>query len=46
VIAFVSGGQAPERLASALTPAPFLSTAAFGIVCLALASWRFQRKEF
>jgi ABC-2 type transport system permease protein len=46
VIAFVSGGQAPERLASALTLAPFLSTAAFGIVCLALASWCFQRKEF
>ena len=46
VIAFVSGDQAPERLASALTPAPFLSTAAFGIVCLALASWCFQRKEF
>jgi ABC-type transport system involved in multi-copper enzyme maturation permease subunit len=46
VIAFVSGEQAPERLASALTPAPFLTTAAFGLVCLALASWCFQRKEF
>lgn len=46
VIAYVSGGQAPERLASALTPAPFLTTAAFGLVCLALASWCFQRKEF
>jgi len=46
VIAFVSGEQAPERLASVLTPAPFLTTAAFGLVCLALASWCFQRKEF
>ena len=46
VIAYVSGDQAPERLASALTPAPFLTTAAFGLVCLALASWCFQRKEF
>ena len=46
VVAFVSGGQAPERLAQQLTWAPFLSTGAFGVVCLILASWLFTRKEF
>lgn len=46
VVAFVSGNQVPERVAAALSPMPFLTTAAFGIVCLALASWLFQRKEF
>jgi ABC-2 type transport system permease protein len=46
VVAFVSGNQVPERVAATLTPAPFLTTAAFGIVSLALASWLFQRKEF
>jgi hypothetical protein len=47
VVAFVDGGtQLPERVMTALTPAPFLTTAAFGAVCLALASWLFTRKEF
>lgn len=46
VVAYVSGNQVPEQVASALSPMPFLTTAAFGIVCLALASWLFQRKEF
>ena len=46
IVAFVGGGSMPDELASALSPAPFLSTAAFGIACLALASWLFQRKEF
>lgn len=46
VVAFVAGDAVPERVAAVLTPAPFLSTAAFGIVCLALAAWLFQRKEF
>ena len=46
VVAFVGGDAMPERMAAVLTPAPFLSTAAFGIACLALASWLFQRKEF
>ncbi len=46
VVAFVSGGQAPDRLAQQLTWSPFLTTAAFGIVCLGLASWLFTRKEF
>ena len=46
VIAFVSGNQAPARIAASLSWAPFLSTAAFGMACLALASWLFQRKEF
>jgi ABC-2 type transport system permease protein len=46
VVAFVSGDLAPQRLAEALRPAPFVSTGIFSIVCLVLASWLFQRKEF
>ena len=46
VVAFVSGGQAPEKLAQQLTWSPFLTTGAFAIVCLILASWLFTRKEF
>ena len=46
VVAFVSGGQAPEKFAQQLTWSPFLTTGAFAMVCLALASWLFTRKEF
>jgi ABC-type transport system involved in multi-copper enzyme maturation permease subunit len=46
VVAFVSGGQAPERLTQQLTWSPFLTTGAFAIVCIVLASWVFTRKEF
>jgi len=46
VVAYVSGNRVPEQVAAALSPMPFLTTAAFGIVCLILASWLFQRKEF
>ena len=46
VIAFVGGEHLPERISSALTPTPFLTTAAFGVGCLVLASWLFTRKEF
>jgi ABC-2 type transport system permease protein len=46
VVALVSGGEAPERLSAVLTPAPFVTTAIFAVVCLALASWLFERKEF
>ena len=46
IVGFVSGDQAPGMIADALAPAPFLTTAAFAIACLALATWRFQRKEF
>lgn len=46
VVAFVGGAELPERMTRVLTPAPFLTTAAFGIGCLALASWLFTRKEF
>lgn len=45
-VAFVGGEMMPERVARVLAPAPFLTTAAFGVSCLALASWLFQRKEF
>jgi ABC-type transport system involved in multi-copper enzyme maturation permease subunit len=46
VVAYVSGNQVPERLQAALSPMPFITTAAFGVVCLSLACWLFQRKEF
>ncbi|HKR62822.1 MAG TPA: ABC transporter permease subunit [Thermoanaerobaculia bacterium] len=46
VVAFVGGDQVPDRMLGALNPSPFLTTAAFGIVCLSLASWLFTRKEF
>lgn len=46
VFAFVGGQELPERIMSVLTPAPFLSTAAFGVGSLILASWLFTRKEF
>ena len=46
VVAFVGGDELPERVLRVLTPAPFLTTAAFGVGCLVLASWLFTRKEF
>lgn len=46
VVAFVAGEAVPQRVAEALSPAPFVTTAAFAIACLALATWVFQRKEF
>ncbi|HYK05012.1 MAG TPA: ABC transporter permease subunit [Thermoanaerobaculia bacterium] len=46
VVAFVGGEQLPAQVLEALSPAPFISTAAFGAVCLILASWLFTKKEF
>ncbi|HET7711207.1 MAG TPA: ABC transporter permease subunit, partial [Thermoanaerobaculia bacterium] len=46
VVSFVAEKELPRQLASAHTPTPFLTTAAFAVVCLSLASWFFQRKEF
>ena len=46
VVAYVSGNQVPAQVAAALNPMPFLTTAAFGLVCLISACWLFQRKEF
>jgi ABC-2 type transport system permease protein len=46
VVAFVGGEQVPERILRTLSPAPFLTTAAFGVGCLILASFLFTRKEF
>ena len=46
VVAFVSGGAIPEEVQKALAPAPFLSTALFGLGCFALAALAFKRKEF
>lgn len=46
VVAFVGGADLPQHMTNVLTPAPFLTTAAFGAACLILASWLFTRKEF
>lgn len=46
VVAFVGGEKLAGPMMDALAPAPFVTTAAFGIGCLALASWLFTRKEF
>src|SRR5947199_92948 len=46
VVAFVSGGTMPEEVAKTLAPAPFVSTALFGLGCFALATLAFKRKEF
>ena len=46
VVAYVGGSELPASVTNALTPAPFLTTAAFGVGCLILASWLFTRKEF
>ncbi|MFP5246469.1 MAG: ABC transporter permease [Thermoanaerobaculia bacterium] len=46
VVAFVGSETMPQRVLEALSPAPFLTTAAFGVACLTLASWLFTRKEF
>ena len=45
VVAYVAGPQMHNELLK-ITAAPFISTGIFGIVCLVLASWLFQRKEF
>lgn len=46
VVYSVSNDTLPRQFANALTPTPFLATAAFAAGCLALASWLFHRKEF
>ncbi len=45
VVGFVAGSQVNNEILK-VTAAPFVSTAIFGFVCLVLASWLFQRKEF
>ena len=46
VVAYVAGDKVPQRIAEALSPTPFLTTAAFAVACLVLSSWVFNRKEF
>ena len=46
VFVFVGGEILPARILKTVPAAPFLTTAAFGVVCLALASWLFTKKEF
>lgn len=45
VVAYVGGPQLQNEILK-VTAAPFWSTAIFGLVCITLASWMFQRKEF
>ena len=46
VVRFVAADQWPGRFAKPLTATPYVTTAAFAVGCLILASWLFQRKEF
>jgi hypothetical protein len=46
VVALVGGETLPDKMSNVLSPAPFLTTAAFGVVSLILASWLFTKKEF
>lgn len=45
VVGFVAGPNMNNEILK-VTAAPFISTGIFGLVCLTLASWLFQRKEF
>ena len=45
-IALVAAGQAPEEVEKFLTVSPFVTSSAFGLVCLTLACIHFSRKEF
>ena len=46
VVSFVSDKALPSQFGGATAPSIFLSTAAFAVGCLVLASWLFHRKEF
>lgn len=46
VVALVAGEEARVHVAQGLGPGVFLSTAAFGVACLALASLIFKKKDF
>ena len=46
VVGLVNGDEGPKNMRQALSLSPFLTTGLFGLVSLALASWRFQRKDF
>jgi ABC-2 type transport system permease protein len=45
-IALVGGTAIPRAVSGSLAILPFATTAAFGVVCFALAAWLFQRKDF
>lgn len=46
IVAVSGGDHIPERMADAVTVATFWTSGLFGLGCLALACWLFQRKEF
>jgi ABC-2 type transport system permease protein len=46
VFSLVGGAELRRMADLTVAPAAFLTTAAFGVACLALASWLFTRKEF
>jgi len=45
VFAYVAGDQMPQQF-RVISPMLYVSTAAFGVGCLVLASWLFYKKEF
>ena len=45
VFAYVAGDQMPQQF-RVISPMLYVSTAAFGVGCLVLASWLFHKKEF
>ncbi len=46
VVRFVAADAFPQRMIKPLSATPFVTTAAFAVGCLILASWVFHRKEF
>lgn len=46
VFSYVGGEQMSRMVDTSIPVSAFLTTAAFGVACLTLASWLFTRKEF
>jgi ABC-2 type transport system permease protein len=46
VVRYVAADAFPQRMIKPLSATPFVTTAAFAVGCLILASWLFHRKEF
>jgi ABC-type transport system involved in multi-copper enzyme maturation permease subunit len=46
VFAYVGGAELTDNALRAVPSSAFLTTGAFGLACLVLASWLFTRKEF
>lgn len=46
VVGLVGGEEIARHAVTSLNPTTFLTTGAFAVGCLVLASWRFARKDF